>query len=149
MDDLDRATTLGDFVQEIASERHDFEPKERDYKLVYWDGKERVPLTVASIDHATKCIVFGRIYGGDIEEAEPVDLRNELPEDGGIEDVPNFHQSARAQYAEQQRRYGVDDAFGAIADPTLEDAEAYMADVLARGPLSNDYTPTREKLVGN
>jgi len=73
-----------------------------DYKIVVWNGKERVQLKLDGIDDATKTIVL-------------------VAED--------FYQDVNA---EKVRRHKVD-TYTTIN--TLEDAKAYMDDVLARGPL--------------
>lgn len=126
MDNLDKASTLSDFLADISDKHHDFEPPEMDYKLVYWNGKEREPLVIEGIDHEAKCITLT-----DVRRWEGVELTTdqiaELDRKARAAKV-----SARSQYAELQRRYQVDEDSHI---ETLHDSIEYMNDVLARGPL--------------
>jgi len=76
-----------------------------DFEIVAWNGKERVPLVLDGIDHERKVIVL---------TTEPLTPYSDV------------------QKAELQRRREVD---ASTHIETLADAQAYMADVLARGPI--------------
>jgi len=60
MDNISKATSLQDFIGEVTPENH-VEHRTDDYKLVFWNGKERVPLVIEGIDHNDKVIVFGDV----------------------------------------------------------------------------------------
>src|SRR5690348_383532 len=106
---------LQDFVNEMTSRSHDFEPDEGGFQIVAWNGKERVPLVLDGIDYEKKVIVL---------TTEPLTAYSEAS--------PDYSRSARSQYAETQRRYNVDER---THIETLHDSVEYMRDVLARKPL--------------
>jgi len=116
MDNLDKATTYGDFRNDVQAEQDLSDIGQ--YKIVAWNGKERVPLVLDGIDHEKKVIVL---------TTEPLTPYSDVS--------PDYNSSARSQRAELLRRYNVDER---THIESLHDSVEYMNDVLARGPL-DDY----------
>jgi hypothetical protein len=114
---------LQDFINDMTTKtNHDYEPEEAEYKIVLWDGERRRELVLDGIDDATKAIVLVCEDFYTVETNEQ--LRRKPFEGQGV-----------AGAEEMKRRYAVDQEFeNKIL--TREDAEAYMADVIARGPLN-------------
>jgi len=134
----DMAMTLQDFINDLSNSPHDFEPREAEYTIVAWNGKKRVPLVLDGIDHEKKVIVLTTEPLTPYSEVTTLVQQLDLPvrDDGTYAEVrantKKVLEMTDAQRAELERRMLLDHD---SKIETLQDAEAYMADVLARGPF--------------
>lgn len=127
--DISKATSLADFLSDISDSPHDFEPPESDYKLVFWDGEERVPLVIEGIDHVAKCITFGDVRRWDPEFITPAQAAAICEVQQGMQaDVADFHRLVTTTRAAFEDKLAEEAGFVDYAD-----YDAYWNDLLFEG----------------